>query len=367
MDTNQQLTTYIYSQLQHGQSPDTIAEQLRQAGWSEDLIQQGFSAVQSQVVPSSMQGSAAAMQQQVVEKPQANGKRRGRIRTGWQILAHCIDLLNGNRYLLRYYLMTWALVILLNAVFIVFFWFANPDFYESDTNWYLIGFAMYLIIYCVINFYAAALARNILDIYEGQRKPYAEYIRAARSKFWPIFVYSLLSALVGIIMEYIIERLGWVGRIIAWVIGTAWSVATMFTLPIIMDTDKSAPSAIKQSWGLLKQTWGEGITAKVTAAVPITLLQIAAMFIFLVLMWPAFAAGWVAALLLVFCYIFVSVSLAVIGSYASNFINAALYYYATKGQVPPGFDANMLNDVLVKSKRQLRKEAKQAKNHPFST
>lgn len=363
MDANQQLTTYIYGQLQHGQTPDTIVTQLRQAGWPEDAIHQGFNAAQAQMMPSHMQAAPAQATKTTL---QANGKKRGRIKTGWRIFTHCIHLLNGNRYLLRYYLMTWALVIALNAVFIAFFWIVNPDFYASDTSWYLIGFGMYLIIYCVINFYAAALARNILDIYEGQRKPYAEYTRAARAKFWPIFIYSLLSALIGILLEYVIERLGWVGRIISWLIGTAWSVATMFTLPVIMDSDSSAPSAIKQSWGLLKKTWGPGITAKVSAAVPITLLQIAHVFVCFALLWPAVAIGWFAVLVLLLWYLFVSITLAVIGSYASNFINAALYYYATKGEVPPSFDAEMLNQILVKSKRQLKKEAKQANQHPFS-
>lgn len=364
MNDNRQLTTYIYNQLQHGQSPDTIMAQLHQAGWPEDQIQLSFSAVQAQVVPTTMQTPAT----QQLNKPtlHANGKRRGKIKTGWQILTHCIKLLNGNRYLLRYYLMTWALVVLLNAAFIAFFWFIDPSFYESEANWYLIGFAMYLIIYCVINFYAAALARNILDIYEGQRKPYADYLRAARAKFWPIFLYSLISALIGIFLEYVIERLGWVGRIISWLIGTAWSVATMFTLPIIMDSNASAPSAIKQSWGLLKKTWGVGITAKVTAAVPIALLQFAAAFICIMLLWPVLSIGWPALVALFLAYIFTSITLAVIGSYASNFINAALYYYATKGEVPPGFDADLLNQVLVKSKRQQKKDAKQANQHPFS-
>lgn len=365
MEENQQLTSYIRSQLQSAQPPDAIAAQLRQAGWPEDAIHQSFSIVQAQMAPSSMQQPAPDTQSTKTSL-QANGKKQGRLKTGWRIFTHCLHLLNGNRYLLRYYLMTWALVIAINAAFIASFWIVNPDFYASNTNWYLIGFSMYLIIYCVINFYAAALARNILDIYEGQRKPYAEYVRAARAKFWPIFIYSLLSAIIGILLEYIIERLGWVGRIIAWLIGTAWSVATMFTLPIIMDSDSSAPSAIKQSWGLLKKTWGPGITAKVSAAVPITLLQIANVFICFMLLWPAVAIGWFAVLVLILWYLFVSITLAVIGSYASNFINAALYYYATKGEVPPSFDTGMLDQILVKSKRQLKKEAKQANQHPFS-
>lgn len=361
MDNQQTLINFISGQLQQGQHPDVISSQLAQAGWQEDQVKQAFLTVQAQVVPTTMQqpGQVVGGSALTASKPQANGKRRGRIRMGWRLLKHCVSLLNGNKYLLRYYFMTWVMVILINAVFFGIVWFADDGFFDSDAHWYPLLFVAYLVVYCVINFYAAALARNILDIYKGEKQPYSHYLKAARSRFGPIFVYSLISAIIGVLLEYIIERLGKIGEIISWLVGTAWGLATMFSLPIIMDTPASGVGSIKQSWHLFKQTWGEGITAKVTVGTPIALLQILLIFVFSFALFPAIAADSLGMILfIVLVYVFFSVSLAVIGSYASNFINVALYFYATTGQVPPSFDEEMLNSVFIKSKRQIKKEEK---------
>jgi hypothetical protein len=171
----------------------------------------------------------------------------------------------------------------------------------------------------------------------------------------------LISSIIGVILEYIIEKLGWIGDLIAWLVGAAWSLGTMFTLPIIMDKESSGTAAIKESWGLFKQTWGEGITAKVSAGTPVAILQILlAVAFFGLLIGVSFSGSWIVVAVVVGIYILLSVSLAVIGSYASSFISVALYYYAVNRQIPPGFDADMLNQVFIKSKRQLKKEAKAA-------
>jgi hypothetical protein len=97
MDNQQKLTEYIQGQIQQGQTPDTIAGQLRASGWAEDQIKQAFLAVQAQTVPSSMQSAPV---QNNTPAPQANGRRWGRIRTGWRLFTHSLKLLNGNRYLI---------------------------------------------------------------------------------------------------------------------------------------------------------------------------------------------------------------------------------------------------------------------------
>lgn len=363
MDQQQQLVNYISTQLQSGQSPNEVFGQLTGAGWPADQVQQAFLTVQAQTVPTHMQVPQPA---QPVTLPQAEGKRRGRIRMGWRLLKHSVRLLNSNRYLMRYFAMTWAVVIAINAALIAFFilgihfWPGVLGALSNNAIWYPFAFLSYLVIYCVINFYAAALAGNILDIYKGQRKPYKEYVTAARAKFGPIFFYSLIAAVIGIVLEYTIEKLGKLGRIISWLIGTAWSISTMFVLPIIMDTETTAPASIKQSLRMVKKTWGEGITAKVTVNTPLALIQFAITMGFGFLLIPVLTTGlWPLIIVLLLLYLFVVISIAVIGSFANSVINVALYYYAIYQQVPPGFSAEMLNHVMIKSKRRLFKKNKQ--------
>lgn len=363
MDAHQQkLRVYITHHLQTGQPADKIAEQLSAAGWPTDQVRQAFLAVQAHMVPTHMQTAAVPLQAQTPTVPttaastigpQANGSRRGRIKTGWVLLKQSMRILKGNKYLLRYFLMTWVLVLVINVALCLILFFAIGSFFDMNGNnntlWYGFAFLSYLIIYLVINFYAAAMASNILDIFRGIRKPYREYVKAARAKFWPIFVYSLIAAIIGMILQYVVERIKFIGRILAWLLGTAWSLGTIFVLPLIMETEVSAPSAIKQSIAFFKQTWGENIAAKVTVNAPLAILNILLWLVFGPFFAAAFSARNIGMMFFVlFTYIFLAINLALVGSFANSLINVALYYYAAHRQIPPGFDADMLNQVFIK-------------------
>lgn len=356
---NPQLTAYIAAQLQAGQSPDEISAQLIHAKWPEDQVRQAFLSVQSQVLPTAMQSSPstqAAAANQVSENKviQAFGQRKGRIKTGWQLFKSSMKILNGNRYLFRFFIMTWVSVLVINAAIIAFAWFCNTSFLNSNAAWYPFVIIVYLVVYTIVNFYAAALASNIFDIYKGVRQPYKNYIKLAWKRIGPIFVYSFVAAIVGTLIEYIINSLGRIGQFIAWLIGATWSLTTMFSLPLIMDGKASGLGSIKQSAKLLKDNWGEGLTAKITVNGPLALLQMSLAFIFSNIIWGLIAVNLInlpLILFVVFFYVFIAVSISVLGSFANSIINVALYYYAVNKQIPPGFSEEMLSKVMVKGKR----------------
>ena len=366
-DTQEKLKNYISQQLQTGQTPDEIAGQLSASGWPHDHLRAAFLAVQNQVLPTHMQTAAAAHQPESSTPvaasliPQANGKRRGRIKTGWILFKQSIHILRGNKYLFRYLLMTWVAVLAFNVVIFLVVYFGYNIFSNGEGNYtaryYILAFLCYLITYSIINFYAAALASNILDLFKGVRKPYGEYIAKAKAKFRPIFVYSLIESIIGMILRYVVERIRWVGWIIAWLLGTLWSLGTMFVLPLIMDTDVSGTKAIKQSVTFFKQTWGENITAKVSVNAPLFIIQVILLIVFMPIFYAAaLAGGYALAVAIVLVYFFLALSVAIVGSFANSLINVALYYYAVHREVPPGFDADMLNRIFIKRKRRFFKK-----------
>ena len=59
-----------------------------------------------------------------------------------------------------------------------------------------------------------------------------------------------------------LERQGFVGQIIANLLGMAWAVLTFLTIPIIMLEDLGPISALKRSGTLFRQTWGENLVAQ---------------------------------------------------------------------------------------------------------
>jgi len=70
-------------------------------------------------------------------------------------------------------------------------------------------------------------------------------------------MWTLFAGLVGLIIKAIEQRLEIVGRILARFIGLAWSIASVFVIPIIVreEQDANPVSLLKKSAGILKRTW----------------------------------------------------------------------------------------------------------------
>src|SRR5437762_1990954 len=70
---------------------------------------------------------------------------------------------------------------------------------------------------------------------------------------------SLLGGVVGLIGRGLEERLSFVGRLVAGLIGLAWSVASIFAIPILArENSFTNPFALlSRSAETIKRTWGE--------------------------------------------------------------------------------------------------------------
>ena len=81
-------------------------------------------------------------------------------------------------------------------------------------------------------------------------------LRLAWSRLGAIVAWSLFTGLVGLIIRMIEERVGLVGRWIIGLIGLAWSVASVFAVPIIVVGAEGAHPLriLKTSAATLKKT-----------------------------------------------------------------------------------------------------------------
>lgn len=367
----QQLQHYIRQQLVLGQTPDAIALQLSAAGWQHADISQAFSSIQASVVPTSSTADPTLISNAHAQSsPGFAEGTRGRLRTGWQLLKTCWTILRGNPYLLRYFMMTAIWIVAITAAIIALIIMQWEVIYTSnDTNndtlsplGLVLAFINYLLVYFIATLYAAGLTANMFDIFKGVRQPYNVYMQQAWSRFPQIFWLSLINSIIGMILKFIVERIRFIGKIVSLLIGASWSLATMFTIPIIMqDKDCNAPTAIKKSFSLFKQTWGEGITVKASIALPMFLiltsiyLAIGPVLFFVGITFQNYAAS---VLAIAFMLILLLVAQA-FGTFANNVVNTALYYYATERQAPPAFSEELLNRVFIKRKKRftwLRRE-----------
>ena len=109
-------------------------------------------------------------------------------------------------------------------------------------------------------FFNVALACAASAAFDGERMSAGEAIRMAWGKRWRIAAWSLISAVIGVIVSEIASRLPGGAKLVGWLAGAAWGLATIFVVPILAMEGVGALSAVKRSAGLVRSRWGEGLT-----------------------------------------------------------------------------------------------------------
>src|SRR5437660_11454351 len=136
----------------------------------------------------------------------------------------------------------------------------NPEYVFTPMAMTYLAFlyllSMFLATFCNVAFY-----HEILAALSGQSVSILRGVKFACSKVWSILMWSLFAGLIGLLIKTIEERMPLVGRIVGRIIGLAWSIAAVFSIPVIVREQENAnPIAVlRKSAGVLKQTWGEAL------------------------------------------------------------------------------------------------------------
>ena len=200
--------------------------------------------------------------------------------------------------------------------------------------------SMFLATYCNVAFY-----HEILAALRGESVSLGRGFRFAGSRVTAILLWTLFAGLIGIAIKEISERLGWVGSLITRFLGLAWSVATVFAIPVLVsERELSNPLGIlKKSAATLRKTWGEALIGYLGLSFASLLVTLATLIVI---------GGSVAAMIVMETYVLpiaviaIWVLLLVAYSYVMNvagqIYKGALYLYATEGIVVEPFSQEML-------------------------
>lgn len=123
------------------------------------------------------------------------------------------------------------------------------------------GVFLYFVSMFTATFFNVAFYNEILAALSGQPVSLGRGLKFACSRWKAILMWALFAGLIGLIIKVIEQRLDIVGKIIARLIGVAWSIASVFVIPVIVRDEETAnPIAIlKKSATTLTQAWGEGL------------------------------------------------------------------------------------------------------------
>jgi len=214
---------------------------------------------------------------------------------------------------------------------------------------YIVLFLFYLVQYTVVYFNSTALVGAAMIRLRGGDPTVKDGYAIARSRLMPILGWSLVSATVGLILNMLSNNSKNKGRsgksIIGSLLGAAWNVLTFLVVPVLAVEGLGPIEAIKRSWELLKRSWGEQISGKLSIGLIFFLIGLGGglllvgagvgLSIFLESIIPAILFG----ILLVFFIMILSL----LNSTLSSIFSAAVYAYAAEGQTGM-FDESLIRE-----------------------
>lgn len=221
----------------------------------------------------------------------------------------------------------------------------NPD--ESQAPLMVFAFVFYLIQYFIIFFFNSALVGAAMIRLDGGDPTVRDGLRIASSRIVQIIGYAAIAATVGLILRVIEERLGLIGRWIAGLLGVAFTIATFLTVPILVSRDIGPVEAVKESAVLLKKTWGENIIGNAGMGVVFFLFYLGAIGIGMLFIFTVAQTGNAPLIILVSAIVALAViGLALVQAALQGVYSAALYRYATDGNVGESFSSALLGEAF---------------------
>jgi hypothetical protein len=204
---------------------------------------------------------------------------------------------------------------------------------------------VYLASMFLATFFATAFYHEILSALRGGGVSISGGLRFATTKLHAILLWSLFAGLVGILIRMLEERVGVIGRWVVRLIGIAWSIASVFAIPVIVSEEETNPIEIlKRSATTLKRTWGESLTGFLGIQLSGVLVLLATIALFAVAMFvTAFLQSpWIMVGLGILWLLCLFALLYILGV-ANNIYRCALYLFAAEGQVPGHFDRESMD------------------------
>ncbi len=269
-----------------------------------------------------------------------------RMRNGWALSMASLGLLQENKKLILFPLLSSIASLIVVASFVApivgtttgqnIFMSEEPS---SGMGPMLVMFLLYFCCYFVTLFFNSALVGVTMMHLDGRPYKLTDGLRIAWDRFSLILMWAVIAASVGFALKMIEQRSKLVGKILAMLLGSAWTAMTYFVVPVLIVERAPAHKAIGRSFSLVKQTWGEGLVANWANGVIVGLGIVAGLSVMILasMTGDPIIAGLGITLGIAWMGLMVLVSMTL-----DAITNAVLYVYARTGSSPDGFDDQLL-------------------------
>lgn len=218
---------------------------------------------------------------------------------------------------------------------------------------YLVLFIIYFGLSFIAVFFNVCVVYTVKRRFDGGDSVFFEAVRFAFSKIHLIALWSLVSATVGVvlrILERASQRSGAGGRLLLNVVrgflGMAWSVVTLFVVPVMVYDGLGPFDAIKKSAMVFRKTWGESLIKYLGLGAVQGLFTFLGVIFGVMLIFVSLGFGPMAVVITIVLVVFYFVALSLFFSVANTVFDTALFVYADKGRVPAGYDKEILSNAF---------------------
>jgi hypothetical protein len=269
----------------------------------------------------------------------------------WSLMSSCWQVLKQDKELLIFPLISGTCCLLLLASFAAPLYLTNhwqPPSRDAATAqqvaYYGTLFLFYVCNYFIVVFFNAAIVACATIRLSGGNPTIGDGFRAAAGHLPVIAGWAVVSATVGLVLRLIEDRSEKIGRFVGGLLGAAWTIVSFLVVPILVVENKNPLSALKESASLLRKTWGEQLVGNFSFGLIFFVLAIPAFIIIVLGFLTGSIAGIAACIVLGVIYLIV---LALVQSALQAIFQAAVFLYARDGQIPAGFDSNLLGNAMT--------------------
>jgi hypothetical protein len=211
--------------------------------------------------------------------------------------------------------------------------------------YYGVLFLFYVCNYFVVVFFNAGIIACATMRMTGGNPTVGDGFRAAAARLPVILGWVVISATVGLVLRLIEDRSKWVGRLVAGLLGSAWTVVSFLVVPMLVIENKNPFTALKESTVLLKKTWGERAVGAFSFGLVFLLLSLLAVLVVVagVLSGNAFVIAGCVGLAVIYLIV-----LGLVQSALQSIFQAAMFLYARDGRVPDGFEADIMGNAMLR-------------------
>jgi hypothetical protein len=271
-----------------------------------------------------------------------------RFSRSWLMIKHSLEILQQDRELLVFPLLSSIAAILIVVSFIPLFVLDAGMIEEQYQLNYLALGLLYLTEYFVVFFFNSALVGAVMIRMDGGNPTVSDGLRIAWSKIGQILGYTIIAATVGILLRAIGERFGIIGRIIAGLFGMGWTAASFLAVPVLVSRNVGPIDAVRESASLLKRTWGENIMTNAGIGLVFMLFYVLAFIVIGLLVSVVMATGNLPLIVIIITLSILGIIiLGLIQAALQGIFSAVLYRFATDGQQTGGFSTDVLSRAFT--------------------